>query len=149
MLEISLPNYILIIVEAFYDANEIRRSLGGLKKGSPKVLQEINQRLEKKIEMKNEILVPIHFSIIKNPIPIKVGDKERTLKRGIGAMQLYKYNGKPNELHIVLKEILDYFKENKESPPGKGKNWFAALTNFQIIIGKDGKETLEEDLEDG
>ncbi|MHA1249556.1 MAG: hypothetical protein ACTSRP_06160 [Candidatus Helarchaeota archaeon] len=141
--EISLPDYILIIVEVIHDPNDIRRSLNGTRGlNIPKKIKErVEKRTNRKIE--NELLIPIHFSIIKKPeTKIIVNGKEKSLKKGVGAMQLYKFFGKYDELDILLQEIIAFFDEKKL----EGKGWFKSLTNFQVIIGKDAKLAIEEDF---
>ena len=127
------PNYILIIVEAVTDANEVRKSLNGLRGGSPNFLKKITP----------DILNPIYFSIIKKPITIERDGFKRTYRGAVGAMQLYSYLGKPDEIGNLLKEIYNLFKQFKDNPV----NWTASMTGFKIILGKSDTEIIEEDIE--
>ena len=127
------PNYILIIVEAVTDANEVRKSLNGLRGGSPNFFKKIT----------SGILNPIYFSIIRKPITIEKDGFKRTYRGAVGAMQLYSYLGKPDEIGSLLKEIYNLFKEFKDNPV----NWTSSMTDFKIILGKSDTEIIEEDLE--
>ena len=144
MIEITRPNYILVIFEVVCDMNEIRRSLYNDPKGSPKIFSDIKKKVEKKLNKQFEVdfLIPIHFSIIKNPITIHIeGVKPSTSRRGTGAMQLYEYIGSSDDLGSIMEIISQYIKNKiKELKEKSSKNWLASVTDYIVLLGKDYKE---------
>lgn len=146
MIEIMRPNYILIIVDVISDMNSVRRSFIDDPKGSPKILKEIRNRVEKKLNKKFEVdfLIPIHFSIIKKPITIHIeGVKgHSTSKRGVGAMQLYEYIGSSDDLGPIVEIVSEFFRNKiEELKVTSSKNWLASVTDYKIVLGKDYEET--------
>lgn len=143
MFKITRPNLIIVVLDVIHDMNNVRRSLLGLKRGSPNIPKEIKELVTDniKIETGKELIYPIYFSIIKKPVTVKVGDYKRTSNKGVGAMALYQYLGKIDEIDKVLEIMIKFFKNLMENPPSKS-NWLAFLTNFKIIIGKYAKGLL-------
>lgn len=145
MIELMRPNYILIIVEVFSDMNNVRRSFIDEPKGAPKILKEITNRVEKKLNKKFEVdfLIPIHFSIIKKPITIHIEGVKRpsTSRRGVGAMQLYEYIGSSDDLGPIMEVLSEFFRNKiEELKATSSKNWLALVTDYKIVLGKDYEE---------
>jgi len=145
LIEITRPNYIILIVEVLKDMNSIRRSLVGEDKGSPKFLDDIKKLAEKKLKKKFEVhfLIPIHYSIIRKPVSIYIEgeDRPRVSRKGVGAMQLYEYIGSSDDLNTIMDLIDEYFKRKIDELKKKSSNnWLAAVTDFKIILGKNYTE---------
>ncbi len=145
MFKIIRPNLIVVVLDVIHDMNNIRRSLLGLDRGTPNIPKKIKELVKKKINIGSEaeLIFPINFSIIKKPVTVKVGDYKRTSNKGVGAMVLYQYLGKIDEIEHVLEIMMEFFKNMIENPPSE-RNWLAFLKNFKIIVGKDIKEISGE-----
>ncbi len=129
--------YILTIIEFDYDSpekryvpNSIRLSFLGLKKGSPNIPKKIKELSN----YDDEIITPIHFSLIKNPVRIDLPGERRYKLRNIavGAMILYEYLGNIEDLRKIL-NLLDQYVRNLIKN-GKPK-FFSCVSNIDFIVG--------------
>ncbi|KKN05725.1 hypothetical protein LCGC14_1084470 [marine sediment metagenome] len=147
MLKIMRPNLILVTIESVSDMNEIRRSFMGDIKGSPNLLMEIKKIIINNLDdigSEDDIVVPVHFSIIKKPVSIHIEgiDKPRTSRKGVGAMILYEYLGSSDDLKLVMDIISSQIEEKVRNPPSD-RNWMTKVTNYEIILGKNYKDIKE------
>ena len=107
--------YILAIIEFSYSSNfrfvpnSIRHAFLGLERGSPNIPKKIKE-LSKSDK---DIILPIHFSLIKKPEKIELPGKRNYKIRNlaVGAMILYEYLGEINDLKHIL-NLLDQYVRN-------------------------------------
>lgn len=145
------PNLILVIISFKYESdkkikesgtqvsnkgvpNEIRRAFLGLARGSP----NIPKKMQEMVGSKDQVIFPIHFSLIKKPI----NPGTRFRNTGVGAMILYEYFGLFQDLDEFLKKFDNFLKNNVFSKEvdekGKGKySYSLSCSDHKIIIGKD------------
>ncbi len=135
------PKFILIIIEFQYHSqknkdvpNAIRQTFLGIKKGSPKVPQVIKE----KAGYNRQVILPIHFALIKKPVTIELTEinVRKTRNTAVGAMILYEFLGRFQDFNKILKLIDGLIKEKIEA---KNPSYFGVCTDYQIIIGEDLK----------
>jgi len=151
------PNLIFVIISFKYESdkkikesgtqisnkgvpNEIRRAFLGEDRGSP----NIPKKMQEMVESKEQVIFPIHFSLIKKPI--KIGTRFRNT--GVGAMILYEYFGLYQDLDKFLTTFDGFLKNDVFSKEvderGKGKySYSLSCSDHKIVIGKDWYDIKE------
>jgi len=135
--------YISVVIDFKYDSkssknipNEIREAFMGIYppkhpkgRGSP-ILRDIN----KLCNPNEEVIFPIHFSLIKKPVVINLpGVREYKLKNtAVGAIILYEYIGILDDYKSCCLKIYDFLKKKKDKP-----KWYLEITSIKLIIGYD------------
>lgn len=141
--------YISVVIEFKYDSkssknipNEVREAFMGLYapkhpsgRGSP-ILRDINNLCNPN----EEVLYPIHFSLIKKPVRIDLpGVREYKLKNtAVGAIILYEYIGFLNAYKDCCLKIADFLEKKIEKP-----KWYLEITSIKLIIGYDLKDVAK------
>lgn len=128
--------YILAIIEFFYDSkfrfvpNSIRLAFLGLERGSPNIPKKI-KALSKS---DNDIIHPIHFSLIKRPVKIELpGNRSYKIRNtAVGAMILYEYLGELKDLKDILNLLDQYIRTLRKT---KIPKYFSCVTNHNFIVG--------------
>ena len=148
------PNLIIVIINFKYGSkteveesgsqrshkgtpNEIRRAFLGLDKGSPNV----PKKLREETNPEEDIIYPIHFSLIKKPIKINLsGGKFRLRNTAVGTMILYEYLGLSQKINKFL-ETFDKFLKDLFKPGTT--NYSESVGDYQIVVGKDWSDIRE------
>ncbi len=132
-----VSDYIVIIVDFQYDtkkertvSNEIRRAFLGLEKSSP----NIPKGIQKILNSNQQIIDPIHFALIKDPVKIKQPDGSLKVKNSaVGAVIIYKYIGLSQDFDTFIKHFHNYlenFFKNKQ------QYYLKNCSSYKLIIGK-------------
>lgn len=146
------PNKILVIIEYDYDSKKssfvpssIRQAFLGISppkypkgRGSPNIPEKIRHLCGSD----RDIIHPIHYSLIKNPLKVEIkGKKSYIIKNtAVGAMILYEYLG----LYEEMKKFLIIFNDYLKLLLDKGKPiYFSFCKNYTIIVGNDFKDLMK------
>jgi len=148
------PNLIFLIINFKYESktevgksgsqqahkgvpNEIRRAFLGEKRGSPNVPKQLRELKN----VKDDIIFPIHFSLIKKPIKIELSDRKYKLRNtAVGAIIMYEYFGLFQDLNDFL-NILENYLKNLFTPGTT--NYSESVGSYQIVVGKDWNDVKE------
>ncbi|TKJ22454.1 MAG: hypothetical protein CEE43_06065 [Promethearchaeota archaeon Loki_b32] len=137
--------YILVIIEFQYDSqksknvpNSIRQAFLGIcppkypsGRGSP----NIPKKMKEMSNYNTEIITPLHYSLIKNPLKIDIPgiSKPKLRNSAVGAMILYEYLGKLEHLKEFVITFDNYI---RNIITNKKPSYFSHVTNHDFIIGK-------------
>jgi len=135
--------YVLVIIEFQYDSksrfvvNGLREAFLGISppkypegRGNPNIPKKIKERCG----YDREIINPIHYSLIKNPVKVEIpGIRSYTIRNtAVGAMILYDYLGLFEDLKKFLKVFDEYIRTLIKN---KKPKYFSHVTKFELIIG--------------
>lgn len=146
--------YICLILEFEYDSklkkvkfrsNDIREAFLGISppeypngRGNPNVPRKIKE----KMQYDREIILPIHFSLIKKPVKVDLPTKKNYTIRNtaVGTIILYKYLGLIENYQNCCKAIEELIDEKKKV--GKPIH-MAEIQDYKIIVGYDLEDVTE------